>query len=145
MLMLRHKTVTTGGSYVAVYSRPSDGHFLRASSQGVDEVLELLERHPICRRARRCQLFIADLWKSDPNMAATNSHTSTAHFLMLKNPSCPVSCMPSSAGCSDKFSDFHCVFKNLFIDHGADIFSKSPDQQFSDFNVQSVFCESSKL
>ena len=39
----------------------------------VDEVAELLEGHPICRRTRaptRCQLFIADLWKSDPNMAA---------------------------------------------------------------------------
>ena len=40
----------------------------------VDEVAELLEGHPICRRTRaptRCQLFIADLWKSDPNMAPT--------------------------------------------------------------------------
>ena len=92
----------------------------------VDEVVKLLERRAICppsgsqrcHQALSCQLFIADLWKSDPNMA-TGSPIFPIHscqlFVTKSDPNMALNVIISTEYTYRHILLFVCCYKNSLL------------------------------
>ena len=88
----------------------------------VDEVVKLLERHAICPPSGvtklSCQLFIADLWKSDPNMA-TGSPIFPIHscqlFVTKSDPNMALNIIISKEYTYRRILSFVCCYKNSLL------------------------------